>query len=111
MIFVGSNPQFIFKTNKKYTRETFECAITDKFNLILYSNFTAIDENKAEEVAFVVPVHFPSFIRTFDVKIDFAESVDIFFVFKDKESKEALKCFVKMLTDKRWCKLPGLIVK
>ncbi|RVD92031.1 hypothetical protein TUBRATIS_14750 [Tubulinosema ratisbonensis] len=110
MIYIGNNPDFTFKTNKKYTKETYECALNDKFNIILYSNYTTIIDDKVEETAFVIPVHYPSFIRTFDMKIDFTD-IESFFVLQNKECKEALKEFVMNLKNKNFTKILDLKLK
>ncbi|KCZ77368.1 hypothetical protein H311_01622 [Anncaliia algerae PRA109] len=111
MIYIGSSPKYIFKTNKKYTKETFNCALTSCFNLILYSNYSAIISDEIKTVGIVVPVHYTSFIRTFDEKISLKESITKFFIFDDYEGKDALLFFVNNIKEERFCKIKDLIIK
>lgn len=108
MIFVGAKVNFLFKTKARATKNVFECGLNGDFNMILYSDYTGIVGGASEGVCFVIPVHYPSFIFTFDPKVSLEKSVDKFFEFEDSVSRNKLREYVSKIEDRKPKKIPFL---
>lgn len=108
MIFVGAKVDFLFRTRRKATKNTFECGINEDFNILLYPDYTAVVRGVSEGVCFVIPVHYPSFVFTFDQKIPLEKSVDRFFEFGEDEARSRLQDYVARIENRKARKIPFL---
>jgi len=101
MIFVGGKLDFSFKSRKEATRRVFECGLNGDFNIVLYADCTGVVGDESDEVCFLVPVHYPSFVHTFDSKVSLEKSVDRFFEFEEEETRTVLHRYVAGLGERR----------
>ncbi|KAF7683610.1 hypothetical protein TCON_1182 [Astathelohania contejeani] len=99
MLYIGANPNKIITTNEKITKKEIRCCLEPTFSILVYANSTAVYNNMTHKVCFVVPVHYPSFIRAFNKKIPLSESVNKFFIFKDEKLRKELEHYVQEIKD------------
>lgn len=94
MIFVGDQFDFQFRTK---TKDSIRCALGKQFYILLFSNNSAIHENTAHHVCFVIPIHYPSLIRSISKDTSMADSTDKLFRFNNAEDKKRLSDYVRNL--------------
>jgi hypothetical protein len=107
MIFVGDTYSFEFRTRRRRIR----CALGARFYVLLFSNNTAILEDSAEHVCFVVPTHYPSFVRSLSRTASLRHSVDELFEFGSADEKSRMEMYVCGLADERCCIIEELVLK
>lgn len=100
MILIGTKLNFRFKTKEKITKNVFQCGLNDKFNIVLHTEYTGIIGNACDDVCFIVPVHYPSFIFTFDKKVSLEKSVDKFFEFDSQRERSIFCKYVSSLENR-----------
>lgn len=108
MIFVGSRPYFLFRSRKEATRRVFTCGLNSEFNMLLFSDHTGIVGGESDRVCFVVPVHYPSFVFSFNPRLSLEKSVDSFFEFADAGDRDMLYEYVLGIENKQAEKIPFL---
>lgn len=108
MIFVGSKPDFLFRSRKEATKRGFTCGLNSEFNMLLYSDCTGIIGDESDKVCFVVPVHYPSFIFSFNPRLSLKKSVDSFFEFDNDRERDMLYEYVLGIENQNAEKIPFL---
>lgn len=108
MIFVGDRPGIVFTSRKEATKRVFECGLSDRFTMVLYADYTGVGNGECDQVCFLVPVHYPSFVFSFDQKVSLEKSVDKFFVFANKSARDALYDYVLSIENREAEKIPFL---
>ncbi|KAL0265702.1 UNVERIFIED_CONTAM: hypothetical protein PYX00_011416 [Menopon gallinae] len=108
MIFVGSRPDFLFRSRKKATRRVFTCGLNSEFNVLLYSDHTGVVNGESDKVCFVVPVHYPSFVFSFSPRLSLEKSVDSLFEFASERERDMLYEYVRGIENRNAEKIPFL---
>ena len=100
MIFVGNSFDFEFLAA---TPVPVRCALGSRFFVLLFSDNSAVHAGSAHSTCFVVPVHYPSFVRslTGPKAMSLDESVDRLFEFKTPEHRNRLAAYVASISDMR----------
>ncbi|UYI27389.1 hypothetical protein J0A71_06g12560 [Encephalitozoon cuniculi] len=98
MLFIGDSFDFEFITTAS---NPVRCALGKQFCVLLFSDNTAVYRRTALHVCFVVPVHYPSFVRSTLKPRDLSlkESVDHLFKFKTAEDRSRFSTYVSSLTN------------
>lgn len=100
MLFVGNSFDFEFLAA---TPTPVRCALGTRFFVLLFSDHAALHGGSAHHTCFVVPVHYPSFVRSVSgIKgMSLDESVDCLFEFKAPEHRDRLAAYVASISDTR----------
>ncbi|WUR02764.1 uncharacterized protein VNE69_02283 [Vairimorpha necatrix] len=80
---------FTFKTNKS---PFIECGLGDTFYVLVYGENTVVFNNKSEKICYPIPVHYPSFVVSFNGRQTNFEEI---FIFNNEEDKEKMRNFVR----------------
>jgi hypothetical protein len=108
MIFVGDTFDCEFRTRGKMQ---VRCALGARFYMLLFSDNTAIHEGTTEHVCFVVPVHYPSFVKSLSRTGSVKQGVDKLFEFKSIEDRDRMAVYVNALADERYSIIRELLTK
>lgn len=92
MIFIGDRFEFEFRTK---TKTSVRCALGRRFYVLLFSDNSAVYRNKTHHICFVVPVHYPSFVRSVSKVTSTADSIDMLFEFENPEDRRKLSEYVR----------------
>lgn len=90
MLYIGANPQIIFKTNPKYTQTKITCSLSYTaeskskktayvFSVHLFTNSTALEDIKCHKIIFVIPTSYKAFINKYKQN---KKILDDFFLFE-----------------------------
>lgn len=75
--------------------------LNDQFNVILFTKHVAIRNKRTEEVGFVIPVDYFSFLRTINSKYDERTSLESIFQFENEEDENKMREYVKSVSKGR----------
>ncbi|ADM11301.1 uncharacterized protein Eint_040080 [Encephalitozoon intestinalis ATCC 50506] len=98
MIFIGHSFDFEFTTK---TSNPIRCAFGKQFFMLLFSDNTGMYKGSTHHVCFVVPVHYPSFVRSLlkPKHLSLKESVDYLFKFKTPEDRNRFTLYVGSISN------------
>ncbi|AFM98061.1 hypothetical protein KMI_04g06280 [Encephalitozoon hellem] len=93
MIFIGNRFDFEFTTT---TSNPIRCAFGKQFFILLFSDNTGVYKGSSHHLCFVVPVHYPSFVRSVlkPKDLPLKESVDRLFKFKSPKDRDEFFLYV-----------------
>jgi len=75
------------------------CVLNDVFNVILFTDCTAVYGAETHEVGFIVPVKYLSFIKTLNSKFNLGTPLDRIFRFQSPQDMHKLQKYVSELRD------------
>lgn len=75
MLFVGDSFHQQFATR---TKTRIRCALGSRFYMLLFSDNSALLNGIAHSLCFVVPVHYPSFVKSVSRNLSVADSIALF---------------------------------
>ncbi|AFN82781.1 hypothetical protein EROM_040100 [Encephalitozoon romaleae SJ-2008] len=98
MIFIGDTFDFEFTTK---TSNPIRCAFGKQFSILLFSDNSGIYKVSAHHLCFVVPVHYPSFVRSVlkPKDLPLRESVDRLFEFKSSKNRDRFALYVDSISN------------
>lgn len=86
------------------------CLLNDNFNLIVFSDYTAIQGSKTHSVGFSVPVKYFDFIKTISPSYTLDSNLKEIFKFKNEQDFIKLKEFVsKQPRESNYQNIQGLL--
>ncbi|KAM0676598.1 hypothetical protein BDAP_002807 [Binucleata daphniae] len=100
MLYIGADgSKGQFYTKKNVNKLIYTCIISDKFYVILYPDACALQGNIVEDIAYVVPVHMPSFIHKLCKKKE--DQIDKIFEFNNENDRQLAITYFKNIKDKK----------
>lgn len=103
MLLVGENNGISFKY------KDLQCLLNDRFNIILFTEHTAVYNDVAHSLGFIIPISYASFISTINKKYTYKTDLSEIFEFSCPEDKNKMKDYVSRLKESSVEKLPDLI--
>ncbi|ELA40996.1 uncharacterized protein VICG_01955 [Vittaforma corneae ATCC 50505] len=70
------------------------CLLNDSFNIVLFTNHTALYKGRAHSLGFVIPVKYLSFIKSVNKKFTIETDLDKIFEFKSISDKARVQEYV-----------------
>lgn len=70
------------------------CLLNDVFNIVLFTNHTALHEGRAHSLGFVVPVKYLSFVKTVSRRYTTETDLDRLFEFKSISDRNRMQEYV-----------------
>ena len=86
---IHGKPGILFKCNEM------TCILNQTFNLVVFTDYTAVQGTKAHSVGFAVPVKYINFITQISPKFSSETDLSEIFKFERPEDKKALQDFVR----------------
>ncbi len=106
MLLVGDRDGIFFKCND------LTCILTSSFNIILYTEYTAVYDGKTNHLGFIIPVKYLSFIKTLNRSFTLQTELDKIFLFKNAEDKAKMQEYVsKQSINSTFKIIPDLVQK
>lgn len=88
------------------------CILNKSFNIVLFSDYTAVDKGEMHTIGFVVPVDYYSFVKTISRAFGLDTRVEEIFQFKSPADRDRLQGYASRQTRNVSPKyIQGLIVK
>lgn len=98
MIFIGDTFNFELTTK---TPNPIRCAFGKRFFILLFSDNSGIYKGSTHHLCFVVPVHYPSFVRSVlkPKDLPLRESVDRLFEFRSLKDRDKFVLYVDSISN------------